>query len=63
MKYKNLKSLLLIVLDNLRIAITASILLQKGKEELIDMAEDSLIDNQRADQMASWLSTTKEIIR
>jgi hypothetical protein len=62
LKYKDLKNLLVTVLDYLRISITVAILLKKGKDELIDMLDDSLIDNQKEDQLRSLLSSTKEVI-
>lgn len=62
LKYKDLKNLLVTVPDYLRISITVAILLKKGKDELIDMLDDSLIDNQKEDQLRSLLSSTKELI-
>lgn len=62
LKYKTLKNLLVTVLDYLRISIIVAILLKKGKDELIDILDDSLIDNQKEDQLRSLLSSTKGVI-
>lgn len=62
LKYKDLKNLLVTVLDYLRISITVAIVLKRGKDELIDMLDDSLIDNQKEDQLRSLLSSTKDVI-
>jgi len=62
LKYKDLKNLLLTVLNYLRVSIIVAIFLKKGKDELIDLLDDSLIDNQKGDQLSSWISSAKEVI-
>jgi hypothetical protein len=63
LRYKDLKNLLLTVLDYLRISIIAAVILRKGKDELIDLVDDSLIDDQMEELLSSWFSGTKELIR
>ena len=62
LKYKDLKNLLLTVLDYLRISIVSVILLRKGKDELIDILDDSLIDDQKQQLLSSWLSSAKDLL-
>jgi hypothetical protein len=62
LRYKDVKNLLLTVLGYLRISIVSAIFLRKGKDELIDLLDDSLVDNEREEQLCSWLSTVKELL-
>lgn len=63
LKHKDLKNLLVTVLDYLRISIIVWILLKKGKEEFIDMLDDALVDNKKEKQLGLWLSATKDVIK
>lgn len=63
LKYKDLKNLLLTVLDYLRVSIISAILLRKPKDELIDILDDSLIDDQKQELLNSWLSYAKSVLR
>lgn len=47
------------MLDYLRISIIVAVILRKGKDELIDLIDDSLIDDEKGEQLSSWLSSTK----
>lgn len=61
-KYKGIKNILLSVLDYLRASIIAMILVQKDKEELIDLIDDSLIDSQKEKTLFSVVSEAKNFI-
>ncbi|MCX9089831.1 MAG: HEPN domain-containing protein [Candidatus Methanoperedens sp.] len=62
-KYKDVKTLLLSVLDYLRISIILNMLILKEKEEFIDLIDDSLIDRIKEEQLILVISGMKEFIR
>ncbi len=61
-KYKDVKSLLLEVLDYVRVCLVAMTLVRKGKEEMVDMVDDSLIDRRREEQLNTLFSQAQEIL-
>jgi hypothetical protein len=63
LKYKDPKNLLLTVLDYLRVSIISAIFLRKAKDELIDILDDSLIDDQKQELLNSWLSYAKSVLK
>ena len=62
-KYKDVKTLLLSVLDYLRISIIVNILILKEKEEFIDLIDDSLVDRKKDELLNSVISGAKEFVR
>jgi hypothetical protein len=62
-KYKDVKTLLLSVLDYLRISIIVNILILKEKEEFIDLIDDSLVDRKKEELLNSVISGAKEFVR
>lgn len=62
-KYKDVKTLLLSVLDYLRISIIVNMLILKEKEEFIDLIDDSLVDRKKEDLLNSVISGAKEFVR
>jgi len=62
-KYHDIKNLLLPTLDYLRILLVTMILTKKGKDEFIDLVDDSLIDKEKESQLTATLSGAKEIIK
>lgn len=60
-KYKDVKTLLLSVLDYLRISIIVNILILKEKEEFIDLIDDSLVDRKKEELLNSVISGAKEL--
>jgi len=61
-KYKDVKNLLLSVLDYLRISIIVMMLSKKEKGEFIDLIDDSLIDAKSEKQLNWVVSQAKEVI-
>ena len=61
-KYSNVNNLLLSVLDCLRILIILMLFGRRGKNEFIDLLDDSLIDRKREEQLANIISQAKGII-
>ncbi len=61
-KYKGVRNLMSRTLNYLRVVLVALILTRKGKEELIDNIDDSLIDNKRDEELSASMRTAKEII-
>ena len=61
-KYKDVKNLLLSVLDYLRISIIITILSKKEKGEFIDLIDDSLIDAKSEKQLNWVVSQAKGVI-
>lgn len=62
-KYKDEKTLLLSVLDYLRISIIVNILILKEKEEFIDLIDDSFVDRKKEEQLNSVIFGVKELIK
>jgi hypothetical protein len=62
-KYNDTKNLLLPILDYLRILLVIMILTKKGKDEFIDLIDDSLIDKEKESQLNATLSGAREIIK
>lgn len=62
-KYHDIKNLLLPILDYLRILLVIMILTKKGKDEFIDLIDDSLIDKEKEFQLNTTLSGAREIIK
>jgi len=62
-RYGNTKNLLLSVLDVLRASLTAMILLEKDKGELIDLIDDGLIDDGLKEELVRITSHVREIVR
>jgi len=61
-KYKDVKNLLLSVLDYLRISIIVTILSKKEKGKFIDLVDDSLIDAKSEKQLNCVVSQAKGVI-
>ncbi len=61
-KYKGVRNLMSRTLNYLRVVLVALILTRRGKEELIDNIDDSLIDNKRDEELSASMRTAKEII-
>lgn len=61
-KYKDVKTILLSLLEYLRVTLVVMILLSKGKNELIDLIDDSLIDHEKEDQLISDMSWVRGIL-
>ena len=61
-KYKDVRNLLLSALDYLRILIIVMILSRKGKNEFIDLVDDSLVDKKREEILNGVISNAKDII-
>lgn len=61
-KYKNVKNLLLSLLDYLRISIIVMIFSNKEKDEFIDLIDNSLIDSKQEEQLKRDISMAKESI-
>lgn len=61
-KYKDVKALLLSVLDYLRISIIINLIILKEKEEFIDLIDDSLVDREKEELLTSIISGAKEFI-
>lgn len=59
--YHDQKNLLLSVLDYLRTLIIVMMLSRKGKDEFIDLVDDSLVDKKREEQLNNIISQTKEV--
>lgn len=61
-KYKDVKNLLLSVLDYLRISIIVMIISKKEKDEFIDLIDDSFIDRKSEEKLNRVVSQAKEFI-
>jgi hypothetical protein len=61
-KYKDVKNILLSVLEYLRILIITMILSRRGKSEFIDLVDDSLVDKKREEFLNSTISSAKDIL-
>jgi len=61
-KYADVKNLLLSVLNCLRVSILILTLSKKEKNELVDLIDDSLIDEKREQQLERLVSQAKELI-
>jgi hypothetical protein len=62
LRHGSVRNLLLSILDYLRITLITMILINREKEELIDLIEDSLIDRKKEEQLVTAISKAKEII-
>jgi hypothetical protein len=60
-RYGDAKNLLLPVLDYLRTLIIAMTLGKRGKDEFIDLVDDSLVDKKREERLNSIISQAKEV--
>jgi hypothetical protein len=60
-RYGDAKNLLLSVLDYLRTLIIVMILSRKGKDEFIDLVDDSLVDKKQEEQLNNIISQAKEV--
>jgi hypothetical protein len=61
-KHKDIKNVLLPVLDYLRISLIVMILSNKGKNELIDLIDESFVDRKREEYLNSVISGAKEFV-
>ena len=61
-KYKDVKNVLLPVLDYLRISLIVMILSNKGKNEFIDLIDESLSDRKREEYLNSLIFGAKEFV-
>jgi hypothetical protein len=61
--YHDPKNLVLSVLDYLRTLIIVMTLSRKGKDEFIDLVDDSLVDKKREDQLNNIISQAKEVCK
>lgn len=61
-KYGDVKSLLQSLLDYLRICTIIMIFVSKGKEELLDLIDDALVDKVKDSQLDSLLNTARAVI-
>jgi len=59
--YQDPKNLLLLILDYLRTLIIVMMLSRKGKDEFIDLVDDSLVDKKREDQLNNIISQAKDV--
>jgi hypothetical protein len=62
-KYHDIKNLLLPTLNYLRILLVVMILTKKGKDEFIDLIDDSLVDKEKETQLHGTLSEVREILK
>jgi hypothetical protein len=60
-KYGDARNLLLSILDYLRILLIVMMLSRKGKDEFIDLVDDSLVDKKREEQVNNVISQAKEV--
>lgn len=60
-RYGEAKNLLLSVLDYLRTLIIVMKLSRKGKDEFIDLVDDSLVDKKREERLNNIISQAKEV--
>jgi len=61
-RYVNIRSLLLSVLDYLRILIIVMMLSNRGKDEIVDSVDNSLIDTKREEQLSQIISRAKDLL-
>jgi len=62
-KYKDVNTVLQSVLDYLRISIIVMILINKEKDEFIDLIDDSFIDRKKEEQLNYAISNCNGVIR
>jgi hypothetical protein len=62
LKYGDIKNLFLTVIDYLRQLIVVMILIQKSKEEFIDLVDDSLIEREKETLLNNLLSQSRQIL-
>lgn len=62
LRYKNVKNILLPVLDHLRRLLVVMILIPKNKHEFIDLIDDSLIDSEKERELNDLLVSPKQIL-
>jgi len=63
LRYHNIKNLLLPTLNYLRTLLIVFILVKKGKDEFIDLVDDSLIDTEKETRLNAILSGAREILK
>ncbi len=61
-KYGDIRSFLLLLLDYLRISIIIIMFVKKEKDELLDLIDDSLVDEDKGKQLNNLLNSAKNII-
>lgn len=61
-EYKGIKNLLMTILDYLRISIIAHITLHFGKDDIIDIIDESFLDRKRDEQLTSLLNVARNIL-
>jgi hypothetical protein len=61
-KYKDVKNFLKLLLDYLRISIIVIMLNNRKKDELIDLIDDSFVDEKREEMLSCIVSGAKDII-
>lgn len=59
-EYGDIRTILLLILDYLRISIIIMIYNKKEKDEFIDLIDASLIDSQKEGQLNNFLNTPRE---
>lgn len=61
-KYGDIRSFMLPLLDYLRISIIVMIFIKGGKEEFLDLIDDSLVDKDKDSQLNKLLNSAKNVI-
>jgi hypothetical protein len=61
-KYNDVKSFMKLLLDYLRISIILMILLNKEKEEFLDIVDDSFVDMNKNDQLNRLLKSSRDYV-
>lgn len=61
-RYKNIKNILLPILDYLRRLLVVMILIPKNKDEFIDLVDDSLIDSEKEKELSHLVASPKQIL-
>lgn len=61
-RYEDIRKILLSVLEYLRVTLLVLIFVGKGKNEFIDLIDDSLIDRAKEEQINSSLFWMKRIV-
>lgn len=62
LRYKDIKTIFLSVINYLRQLIVIVLLIRKTKDEFIDLVDDSLIDKKREEELNNLLSLSKQIL-
>ncbi len=61
-EYKDVRNFLLLLLDYLRISIIVMMHSGRGKDEIIDLIEDSFVDKKREEMLNGIISRTKDVL-